>query len=291
MRILLVNHEFTITGASTVFWRLARHLKARGHELGLYPCNPEDGPMKPRFEALGIAILGQAVVAEYDLVIANTVCAGGVVIQAGSFTPVIWFLHETEIGLQIILQTPALAEAFRTAAAVVYQTSHQAEMYRSFTYQLDPRKFAVIPNGIEPVPEHLPSVTEKGRALRIVQVGSVEPRKRPGDLIRAVVRSGIDADCVICGKFFVLDEEAQALVDARPGQFHFTGEVEPDEALAWMRSGDIYALVSASESQPVSVLEAAAMGKALLLTSLPSYAGAYTHGRNCLMAPAGHVEL
>ena len=39
-------------------------------------------------------------------------------------------------------------------------------------------------------------------ALRIVQVGSVEPRKRPGDLIRAVAYAGMDAELVICGKYF-----------------------------------------------------------------------------------------
>jgi glycosyltransferase involved in cell wall biosynthesis len=291
MRILMVNHEFTITGASTVFWRLARHLIGCGHGLALYACNPADGPMKPRFAALGLEPLTQAVVGTFDLVIANTICAAPVVLQAAPYRPVIWFLHETEVGLSIIQKTPEAAQAFRAAGAVVYQTRYQAEVYRSFTYQLDPAKFFIIPNGVEPLPESLPAVPEKTRAWRVVQVGSVEPRKRAGDLIRAVARAGSDIECVICGKFFSLEAEALAIVEARPEQFRLTGEVTPEEALAWMRSADVAALVSMSESQPVSVLEAAMMAKPLLLTSLPAYEGLFAHGSNCLMAPPGQIEL
>jgi glycosyltransferase involved in cell wall biosynthesis len=290
MRILMVNHEFTITGASVVLLRLATYLRGQGHELTVFPCNPAEGPIKVRYEELGIPVLNIAVPTKFDLIIANTVCSAQVVLQAAPKVKTIWFLHEAEIGLNILLKSPELARAFECASAIVYQTAHQQDAYRSFTYQLDPAKFHIIPNGID-APPALPAVPERTRALRVVQVGSVEPRKRPGDLIRAVAASGLDAECIICGKFFDLDEEARAIVAQAQAQYRLTGEIEPHEALAWMASADICALVSESETQGLSAYEAASLSRPLLLSDIPCHRGVFSHGRNCLMFPPGHVEL
>jgi hypothetical protein len=53
------------------------------------------------------------------------------------------------------------------------------------------------------------TIPAKRAKMRVIQVGTIEPRKRPGDLIRAVARSGLDIECVICGKFYELDQTAQ----------------------------------------------------------------------------------
>lgn len=292
MRILMINHEFTITGASTVFLRLARHLRAAGHAIEIFPCNPADGPIRTYYLAENFAILEQVDFKNFDLAIANTVCAASLVLQTAPKLKTIWFLHETEIGLNILLKSPNLAAAFRLAAAVVYQTDYQREVYRSFTYQLDAAKFHIIPNGVEVAADATrPEVAPKTSALRVVQVGSVEPRKRPGDLIRAVAMSGLDLECVICGKFFVLEEEAKTILEQLPARFRLSGETEPEETLAWLASADFFCLASGSESQPVSVFEAGALGKPLILSDLPAYHGVFSHGRNCLLFPPGHIEM
>jgi glycosyltransferase involved in cell wall biosynthesis len=293
MRILMINHEFTITGASTVFLRLAAHLRAQGHSLALFPVNPADGPMQRRFAELGIPIQPSAVVAAFDLVIANTVCAASWVIRIGAQAKTIWFLHEAEIGLNILLKNPELAEAFRHAAAIVYQTAYQQEVYRSFTYRLEPSKFHLVANGTDIVPGNIAGadIPPKSKPLRLVQVGSIEPRKRPGDVIRAAALSGLAIETVLCGKFFMLDEDAQEIIARAPENFRFPGETPPEETLGWIASADIFCLASGSESQPVSVFEAAQLAKPLLLSDLPGYRDIFAHGRNCLMFPPGYVEL
>ncbi len=293
MRILMLNHEFTITGASTVFLRMAKHFQAQGHDVTLFPANPEDGPIKDRYEALGIPVVTSAVPREYDVAIANTICTARMVMQIAPAVRTIWFIHETEIGLNIILKTPEFANAFQAASAVVYQTEFQAEVYRSFTYQLDPAKFHIIANGIDILPEAIDRtrVAPKRAALRVVQVGTVEPRKRPGDLIRAVAMSGLDIECVICGKFIVIDQEAQDIISKEPEKYIMNGETPEPETLGWVASADIFCLASGSESQPVSVFEAGLLARPLLLSNLPGYRDVFTHGRNCLMFPPGHVEL
>lgn len=291
MRILLVNHEFTITGASTVLLRLAAHLQARGHSLTVLPANPADGPIKTAYEALGIGIASGAALSAFDIAIANGIGTTQAVIDIAGRVPTIWFLHEAEVGLRILLKNPALGQAFGIAAAVVYQTAYQAEVYSSFTYALPPQKFHIIPNGLPPLPESLPAVRPKARPVRLVQVGSVEPRKRGGDLIRAVAASGLDMECVLCGRVYELDEAARRLADAEPARFILTGEVPPETALAWIESADISALVSSSETQGLSAYEAAQFAKPLLLSDLPVHRGVFTHGQSALMAPVGHVEL
>jgi glycosyltransferase involved in cell wall biosynthesis len=293
MRILIVNHEFTISGASTLFWRLARHLRGQGHELALLPCNPEDGPMKPRFEALGVPVVSEAVLAEFDVAICNGICSAPFVLRIGQHLPVIWLVHEAEVALKLILHNQEWIEAFAVAKYVLYETPYQAEILRSFTISLDPGKFHVVPNGVEVFSELLArdKIPAKQRRFRAVQAGTMEPRKRPGDFIRAVAASGLDMEAIICGTFFHIDEEAMAIVKAEPEKYKLLSGLPNEELLAWVESADMFCLASGSETQGIAVYEAALLARPLLLSDLPCYENIFRHGRNCLMFPPRHVTL
>jgi glycosyltransferase involved in cell wall biosynthesis len=290
----MINHEFTITGASTIFFRLARHLQSRGHAITVVSCNREAGPMKACYEAQGIPIAAAVAPGAFDLVLANSIAAAPHVARLGPPHRTIWLVHEAEIGLRLILRnpTPYLA-AFEAAAAVIYQTPFQHEVFRSFTYHLDPGKFHTAPCGvdIDALASAPDAVPPKRRRLRVVQVGTVEPRKRPGDLVRAVAGSGLDLECVFCGKVFQLDEAARAIAAADPDRYRLLGEVSAGEALAWVKSADMFCLASGSETQGLAAYEAALLARPLLLTDLRCYRDVFTHGRNCLMFPVGSSAL
>jgi glycosyltransferase involved in cell wall biosynthesis len=293
MRILIVNHEFTISGASTLFWRLARHLRGQGHELALLPCIPTDGPMKPRFEALGVPVVSEVVLAEFDVAICNGICSAPYVVQMGAHLPTIWLVHEAEVALTLLLRNQDWIPAFAAAATVLYETPYQAEILRSFTISLDTNKFHVVPNGVEVFPELLArdKIPAKQRALRAVQAGTMEPRKRPGDFIRAVAASGLDMEAVICGTFYNIDDEAMAIVEAEPEKYKLLSGLPNEELLAWVESADMFCLASGSETQGIAVYEAALLQRALLLSDLPCYENIFRHGRNCLMFPPGHITM
>jgi glycosyltransferase involved in cell wall biosynthesis len=293
MRILLINHEFTITGASVVFLRLANHLYLQGHTISVLSVNPADGPIKTHYQNRGIPIVSNANLRNYDLVIANTVCTASIVLETAGHVKCIWFLHETEVGLTILLRNPKLAAAFRVADAVIYQSEYQSDVYKSFTYMLDPVKFHIVPNGVDITQADIErdAIPAKTRSLRIVQVGSVEPRKRPSDLINAVASSQLDIECILCGKIFEIDDSARVIVAKEPTKYRLIGETERQQTLAWIESADIFCLASGSESQPVSVFEAALLARPLLLSDLLAYRNLFAHGRNCLMFPPGHVGL
>jgi glycosyltransferase involved in cell wall biosynthesis len=295
MRILLVNHEFTITGASTILLRLAEHLRSSGHEIAILPFNPAHGPIKERYLALGFPVLESAVFGDYDLVICNTTFTAAVLVQAAPHTKTVWWVHEAESGGKFLLSNLPLLSAFNDATAVAYDMPFQRDVvFRSFTYHLDPQKFFVIPCGVEIDSAPLVSdrVAPKRRAIRIVSVGTVEPRKRHEDLIRAVHRlERPDIECVICGLYFHLPADALKIVQDAPDQFTVISGLPEREPLAWVNSADIFCLASASETQAIAAYEAALMAKPLVLSDLPAYNDIFVHGRNCLKFPPGDVEM
>jgi glycosyltransferase involved in cell wall biosynthesis len=293
MRILMINHEFTITGSSTAFYRLALHLINQGHEIKIFACNPQDGPMKTRYDERGIPVIGTAVMADFDLAIANTICSASMVLKVAKHLRTIWFINEAEVGLNILLKNTELLPAFGLAAAVIYNMPFQHDVYRSFTYQLDQQKFYTASFGVDIDHASLAhdKIPAKSKTLRAVQVGTVEPRKRPGDFIQAVARSGLDMEAVICGKFFHIDDAAQNIIEREPDKYRIISDLPDAEVLAWVASADMFCLASSSETQSLSAYEAALLGRALLLSDLACYHGVFIHGRNALMFPPGRIDM
>lgn len=291
MRILMINHEFTITGASTIFFTLAQHLRQRGHSLAVLPCLSTPGPMAARYQAAGIPVTREARPVDFDIAIANTIAAGGYVQHLAASLPVVWYIHEAEVGLKVLFEHPSWTGAFARAAAVIYNMPFQAEVFRSFTYALPAWKFHTLPFGVEIDPMTIVPAPPKTRPLRIVQVGTIEPRKRPGDLIRAVSLTGLDAECILCGRNFELDAEARGLIAQAPDRFRIIEGASDGEVLGWQQSADIAALVSGSETQGIAAYQAASLSRPLVLSDLPCYRDVFRHGESALLFPAGNIPM
>jgi glycosyltransferase involved in cell wall biosynthesis len=289
----MINHEFTVTGSSTAFVRLAAYLQGQGHQVSLLPLNPENGPIKARYDALGIPLVSQAVSTDFDLAIANTICAAGALITIGPYLRTIWFVNEAEVALRILLENTQLIPAFGCAAAVIYNMPFQHDVMRSFTYQLDQSRFFTNSFGVDLDIGAIShgAVAPRQRKLRAIQVGTMEPRKRPGDFIRAVAMSGLDMEAVICGKFYTMDDPAVALVKADPERFRLLQGLSDNDVAAWTASADIFCLASESETQALAVYEGALQAKPLILSDLSCYHGVFRHGREALLYPPGHVEF
>jgi glycosyltransferase involved in cell wall biosynthesis len=288
LRFLLINHEYTVSGAALLMLRLARHLVERGDICDVMAILSHDGPLRARHASLGIRHRITADFKDYDVVIANTVFAASIVSPAAKFTKTVWWIHEGENGLDSVRASPADRVAFEDATAIVFQTEHQRDgIYRPLLG--DPARVFVIPVGID-VPVAGPSMT-KTRPFRVVSVGTIDERKRHGDLIRAAAALGRDdVECAIIGPFFWLEEDARRIAAGNPDRFKILQASHAD-TLAWLRSADLFCLPSSAESQPVSVLEAAALAKPLTLTDLPSYRGIWRHEENCLLAPVGDIDV
>jgi len=182
MKILLLNDEFYTTGASIAMLRLAERL-VQHHEVIVMPRIEGEGDIRKQYEALGIPIVWN--IQEVDLIVANTLMAGIYVAEAGPKCPVIWWIHEAEVGRDMILMFPKLAPAFKQAMHIVFQTEYQRKVYGSFLFD-SPATTHVMPFWNDAVykQEALEPVPKTGK--RIVCIGTIEPRKRMEDTIYAV---------------------------------------------------------------------------------------------------------
>jgi glycosyltransferase involved in cell wall biosynthesis len=288
LRVLLINHEYTISGASLMMLRLARHLLARGHTCDVMAISGHHGALRHEYAALGIEHRITSEFADYDVAICNTICAATIVSSAAPFTRTIWWIHEGGNGLNIVRKQPSDWAGFRDATAIVFQTEHQRDgLYGTFLASRERDGVFVIPYGID-VPISGPSIP-KTLPLRVVCTGTIDSRKRQGDLIRAVAALlRDDVECVIIGGLYSLDDTARRIAAGDVERFRLL-KVSNEEALAWVRSADLFCLPSSAESQPLAILEAAMLGKPLVLTDLPSYSGIWRHGENCLLVPVGDI--
>jgi len=65
LRVLLINHEYTVSGASLLMLRLARHLRERGRSCDAMSILSHDGPLREPYAAHGIRHLITADFADY----------------------------------------------------------------------------------------------------------------------------------------------------------------------------------------------------------------------------------
>jgi glycosyltransferase involved in cell wall biosynthesis len=126
----------------------------------------------------------------------------------------------------------------------------------------------------------------------ILSIGSVYPRKRPQDLIHAVMRLPAPRPrCVLVGSLewnHVNDTSMAAAIGAHPETFTLTGVVERPSDYFSMAS--VYCTASGDETFGMAVVEAALAGVPLALSDLPCYEGIWKHGVNALLAPVGAVD-
>src|SRR5262249_44016634 len=155
------------------------------------------------------------------------------------------------------------------------------------TCHLPANRTLVVANGIPDLSEDLMTrQPPPDGPLRVIGIGSIYQRKGYADLIRAVADlGGIDMQCMLVGRLWELPPDVADLAGAQPDRFKFYGEVPNDAALELLASAHIYALPSGDESMPLTNLEAARLGKALVLSDLRVYQDIWRHGYNCLMHP------
>lgn len=295
-KILLVDNELTISGASLMLFSLAEHLLRKGFAVDVAAVNSKDGALHARYEAIGAALPEQLNAADYSLCIANTIFSAQLVTAISSQVKTIWWIHEADNGLQVVLGNPQLyTTAFLSAHKIVFPVARlRDDIYRSFLYPLPPAKVSIVANGI-----HLkdPIKPEKrGCLFRIVSVATIDMRKRQGDILEAVEKMGDpEIEVILVGQknhLSIAGEKALLLDQARGGKrYHLLGSIGHEEAMQWLASADILVHPASVETQPLAPLEAAILGIPMILTDLDVYQGIWRHGKNCLMHGVGDIDL
>lgn len=149
-------------------------------------------------------------------------------------------------------------------------------------------RLEVITNGVDA--DRFQFSEENRQALRqrfnlqglvIFNVGLVIPRKGINTFID-LARAFPNQQFIWFGKIYSAAVAAQNLPKDLPKNAQFPGHVENVEAT--YSAGDIFVFPSLEENQGMVILEAASIGRPILVRDIPVYEGWLHHEQNCLKA-------
>jgi O-antigen biosynthesis protein len=274
-RILLLSHEMTLSGAPLALFYLGSWLKRKGWEPVV--AAPERGPISDLLENSGVRVeidptlltdpqreKLRALCRESDIVVANTITSWPAV-EAGhrENVPVIWYLHETLVAVRFIKQISQVRDALELARLIVVPTRQTGRVLQGATRT----RIEVVPYGIPEPGNATPRADSQ--AVSFVALGSFEPRKGQDILVEAIHQvdrvTSDKASFKLAGR--ILDRQFFKNVRDRSANLKNVELVESldhEEAFTLLASSSAIICASRDETMPISIIEAASLGKAVI---------------------------
>lgn len=277
LRILLVSHDLSRSGAPMLAAHLAQFLQSRGQQVTVV--SPNHGPMREEFESRGARVIVEPGIQftphgldrlfrEHDVVLANTILSWRVVSAApGLGVPAIWVIHESAFGAQYARAHRAIAHAFASASRVLFPSRDTESRYRDF----DAGRHAIVHYGIEPVSAGPPAFEKDPAKLYVLVVGNIEARKGQDVLVAAVaqlpelVRRHVEV--TILGEVYEPEFGARVQTEAaRVGGIRLLPACPFQQMIDLMGTVDVVVCPSRDDPSPLVVFEAMALGRAVVAT-------------------------
>jgi glycosyltransferase involved in cell wall biosynthesis len=294
VRALFVIHELALNGAVTALLQQVRRMRARGDHVTV--ATPQlEGPVAallPQFRETGAEITRVLDLKGHDIVVGCTIFVGGVLQSCVGRLPTAWWIHEGRVGVEILLGRPQGRQLLQRVGKLIFPSRITMErIWAPLLVGLPPERVEVVPCFV-PRPAQGPPAPKRPNRGLVVCVGSVYPRKRQVDLLRAVAMlPNAPLDCALVGEFTALDAPGDDIVRSDPARFILTGGLAPDVVQSWYRAADVFCLPSGDESMPLAPIEAAAHDVPVVLTNLECYEGVWRHGINAMIYPVGDTEM
>jgi glycosyltransferase involved in cell wall biosynthesis len=278
-RVLFFSHETTLSGAPLQLLHLITRLNEQ--DWNAVFAAPELGPVAEllrqrgtRVELDGSFLVDpdraklRALAREFDVVVANTItCWPAVEAAHRENVPVLWYIHETLVAAQFIKQVWQISDALNTARLIVVPTSQTARVLNGATQT----RIETVPYGI-PDQSNFGSQPD-GDLISFVALGSFEPRKGQDLLVDAIERlsrtTQARASFKLAGR--VLDRPFFAAIRERAAKLKTVELIESlnhDEALKLLANSDTLICPSRDETMPITIIEAASFGKAIISTNI-----------------------
>jgi len=279
--ILFVSHDLSLSGAPIIMHTLAKYILHAGYFVTLVA--PVAGKLIDQYRQENIPVIIDPLVRDspatlenlihnYDVVVANTILSWGLVNSAKSLgKPVIWLVHEGDFGCALAESNADVRKALAVADVVVFPSRQTEEKYRKFAIR---ENYMVLHYGIEVTEPRSGKVyPPQSDKLRVVQVGSIEPRKGQDVLVRCVNSLPLDLRDAFVFHFVgrVLDNDYYDKLRRNTAglrNVHWVGEVSHDEALQHISDSDALVCASRDDPSPLCVLEAMAFGKGIVSTDV-----------------------
>lgn len=282
--LLFVSHDLSWSGAPLILFHLVKWCKERGFFVAVM--SPTDGPLGAEFLEAGIPLLVDPLITtghpsftafaqEFDCVVASTIFGAPIIHAVHSAgIPNLWWIHEGRVAEHYLGSDRGLREALGLADLIVTPGIRSSLIYQPFTDRL----VRVLSYGIpDPRPKFEPAIREPARPMDFLLLGTIEYRKGQQVLLEALRK--LPEDVLKDARFRIVGRPhdfaiANEIETAAKNSAHLTyeGGVSADEALALIRDTDVMLCCSWDETGPLILMEALALGKAILSTNVGAVA-------------------
>ena len=196
----------------------------------------------------------------------------------------VWYIHETQVGVQLMQIIHMIEPSLGIADAIVTPTQTTARVYMPFREE----QIDVIPYGI---PAVAPNGTDDTGKLRFAVVATYEARKGQDLLLDAVERLGRETRSRTVFQLVGRPLEENFNDDLRTrsvalANVELLGSLGHEEALQTMRAADVIVCPSRDETMPIVLLEAMSMSKPTISFDVGGIHDWIEDGVNGMLVPA-----
>jgi O-antigen biosynthesis protein len=289
--ILCVSHDMSLSGAPIICFALAKRLQLSGYFNVVI--SPMDGELRAQIRESSVPVMIDPLIfqapdtlgvlfRDFDIVLAHTILSWRTVLAGKAMgKKVLWVIHEGKAGEDLAQANESIQLALSLADKVIFPAGQTRQRYQRFA-KTDNQ--VVVHNGIEePRPSMRRDGSEKRSALKVVHVGSVEPRKGQDMLLRAVSRLADECqqwfEFHLIGRTLDVDYEAQVRANGRAlKNVNWLGPLSRSEVLDHIADCDVFVCTSRDEVLPLVVIEAMALGRAIISTRVGGIPEIITEG-------------
>lgn len=296
LNILLISHDFTVTGAPNSLLRQAKYFQSQGYQVTVWSLR--GGNLEQRYHEAGFepkiiqnetTAIRQAfedLKAKPDFILCNTVmtykCAD--VLQRYSI-PVVWFIRETSVVRDMWQKCRAFRQVFAHFYNLYTVSEYAAQCVREFNPNV-----RVIHNAIE---DDFSDFAPFSKFVRFGFIGSIQHLKGVDSLVEAFLllqRKIPSAELVIAGRHNHSFAEQLMEKTASNDKVVWMGEVQGAQKKAFFDHIDVLCVPSLDEAFGLTILEGAMKGKALILTENCGAKFVVENGANGFVVPTSDME-
>ena len=299
--LLFVSHDLSWSGAPLILFQLAKWCKEHGYFVTVM--SPEDGPLRRKFIEAGIPLIVDPLVVrdhpsfarfarEFGCVIASTIFGAPIVrTLKAQGVPHIWWIHEGDVAKHFLGKDPNLRAALEVADLIVTPDTRSLQVYQPLTN----RAIRVLQYGIPDPSALLPPTPPATRDwVEFLLLATIEQRKGQQVLLDALQKL---PDAVLQRAHFrivgrpndvPLAEKIKTVARER-SYLSYQESVSHEDALALIRDTDVVVSTSWDETGPLILMEALALGKPIVSSTVGAVAENLSVEEAGLFFPPGSV--
>jgi len=294
-KILLITHDFSLTGAPLMLYYAAKILGKKGYDVTVY--SKADGPLKQDYLSNGISVSVfsnfdfsdneiKQYFSGYHMILANTVVLFELVRKLEKTSvPVMWWLHEEDN----IYEEYNIKELPQYKELYVYCVSRRAvNAYEKYSGNRNAKQLVYgIPNETY---KRQKKYKTHGRKLIYSIIGCVSERKGHDNFLSAIKKNWNrwkdNAEFWVIG---VISQTQQKEMEAT-GMVRIFGSVDHGDLVKLYSEIDIVVCPSRNDPMPVVLAEAMMNKKVCIASDMTGTAEKITPYENGLICHAGDVD-